>query len=76
MRKSITFAIKSPYANVDLYIVNERFLRSPTSCSASPISGFMRSVTKAVMSFDDAAPITNAIARPITPNVCRKPMNS
>jgi hypothetical protein len=38
--------------------------------------GLTMSFTNAVTSFDAAAPITNAIARPITPNVFRKSPNS
>jgi hypothetical protein len=34
------------------------------------------SFTRAVTSFDAAAPMMNAIASPIIPKVLRKPMNS
>lgn len=76
IRKSMMFAIKSPYANVDFATLKDNFFKSPTSCKAKPTSGLIKSVTSAVTSFDEAAPITNAIASPITPNVFRKCTNS
>jgi len=41
-----------------------------------PIIGSIISVTNAVTSLDAAAPITNAIAKPIIPNTLRKSKNS
>jgi hypothetical protein len=35
----------------------------------------IKSLTNAVINFEEAAPITNAIAKPIIPNVLRNSMN-
>lgn len=74
--KSITFAIRSPYKNVDFPTVKLISLRFPTSGIANPINGETMSFTNAETSFDAACPITNAIANPITPNFCKKSTNS
>jgi hypothetical protein len=42
---------------------------------ANPTIGFIKSLTNAVINFDEAAPITNAIAKPIMPKVLRNCMN-
>ncbi len=77
----MTFAIKSPYLNTEiapdtvLTTSASSALRSPDG-NANPMIGLIMSLTRAVTSFDAAAPIMNAIANPIIPNVLRKPMNS
>jgi len=74
IKKSMIFAIKSPYLKSDVtpvrLFVTEycNVFRSPEG-SARPTIGLTMSFTSAVTSFDAAAPITNAIARPIIPNV-------
>ena len=81
MRKSIMFAIRSPYLNSDtapdtlLVTLACIAFKSPAG-RKKPIEGLTISVTRAVTSFDAAAPIINAIARPITPKVFRKSKNS
>jgi len=76
MRKSIIFAIRSPYKKVDFPTENVNVFKSPVSCNASPTSGVIISDTNAVTSLEAAAPITNAMASQIIPNFCRKSMNS
>ena len=77
IKKSIMFAIKSPYLKSDVTPVNWfvteycNVLRSPDG-NARPTIGLIMSLTSAVTSFDAAAPITNAIARPMIPKVLRK----
>ena len=70
------FAIRSPYENVDFPIVSVIAFKSPVSGIASPMSGVTISVTRAVTSLENALPIMNAIASHITPNFCKKSMNS
>lgn len=70
------FAIKSPYEKVDFPIVSAMAFKSPVSGMARPISGVTISVTSAVTSLEEAWPITNAMASPITPNFCKKSTNS
>jgi len=53
IRKSIIFAIKSPYENVDFPIVNYTSFKSLSLGNANPINGVITSVTMAVTSFHD-----------------------
>lgn len=72
-------AIKSPYLNSD--IAPETLVTFADNCSRlpegknKPINGLIISSTNAVINLEDACPITNAIAKPIIPNVLRKSKN-
>ena len=72
-------AIKSPYLNSD--IAPETLVTFADNCSRlpegknKPINGLIISSTNALINLEDACPITNAIAKPIIPNVLRKLKN-
>ena len=72
-------AIKSPYLNSE--IAPETLVIFADNCSRlpegknKPINGLIISWTRAVINLEDAWPITNAIAKPIIPNVLRKSKN-
>ena len=72
-------AIKSPYLNSE--IAPETLVIFADNCSRlpegknKPINGLIISSTRAVINLEDAWPITNAIAKPIIPNVLRKSKN-
>ncbi len=72
-------AIKSPYLNSE--IAPETPIIFADNCSRlpegknKPTNGLIISSTSAVTNFEDACPITNAIAKPIIPNVLRKSKN-
>jgi len=61
--------------NVDFANVAAILLKSPAGKN-NPINGVIISVTNAVTNLEAAAPMTNAIANPIIPNVLRKSKNS
>jgi hypothetical protein len=61
--------------NYSFPIVNDIAFKSPAGKN-SPIKGVIMSSTIAVTSLEAAWPITNAIAKPIIPNVLRKSKNS
>ena len=72
-------AIKSPYLNSEtapetLIIVADNCSRLPEGKN-KPTNGLIISSTRAVINLADAWPITNAIAKPIIPNVLRKSKN-
>ena len=69
--KSIIFAIKSPHIKVEFPIVVSIAFRSPAGKN-NPINGVIISSTKAVTNFEEACPIMNAIAKPITPKLFQK----
>jgi len=80
MIKSIILPIKSPYLNSDvapeiLVTFADILSRSPAGRNR-PTVGLTISFTNAVTNLDAAAPITNAMANPIIPNVLRKLKNS
>ena len=72
-------AIKPPYLNSE--IAPETPIIFADNCSRlpegknKPTNGLIISSTSAVTNFEDACPITNAIAKPIIPNVLRKSKN-
>ena len=72
-------AIKSPYLNSvippeTLVIFADNCSRLPEG-KKNPTNGLIISLTRAVTNLEDAWPITNAIAKPIIPNVLRKSKN-
>ena len=72
-------AMKSPYLNSET--APETPVSFADNCSRlpegkkKPTNGLIISSTRAVINLADAWPITNAIAKPIIPNVLRKSKN-
>ena len=74
------FAVRSPYLNWDvvpatLVTFADILVNSPAG-KKKPTVGLTISSTNAVTSFDAAAPITKAMAKPMTAKVFRKSKNS
>src|SRR2546428_13898237 len=77
----MTCEMKSPYRNTDGFpetgdvTVAFSDARFPVG-KTSPTIGLNRSLTREFTTADEATPITKPIARPMTPKVWRKPVNS
>src|SRR6267143_831230 len=81
MTKYMIWEMKSPYRNTDGFpdtgevVVAFSDDRFPVG-STRPTMGLMRSLTSEFTTADEATPMTKPMARPTTPKVWRKSMNS
>ena len=71
----IAAVMNEPYRNRDLWIVNDRLLKS-TLPTIAPMIGMIRSATNAFRTAANATPITNATANSMRFPLIRKSLNS